>query len=261
MTFETLLVEQHDTVVLVTLNRPTALNALNGQLLAEMSALIAGVAADAGLRVLVLTGSAIERSAPAPTLPNWPSLDAEAGPGTLPPAARLSSEHSSGSVSRRLPRSTGLRSVEAASWPWRARCVLPPTPRSSASPRWTWASFPAFGGSQRLARLVGRGRALDLLLGGHRIGAEEAERIGLINRVVPAADLKTEAMALAQTLAGKAPLAVRYLLDAVYAGADLPLEHALQLEATLFGLSASTADMKEGTRAFLEKRKPKFRGR
>ena len=121
--------------------------------------------------------------------------------------------------------------------------------------------IPGFGGSQRLARLVGRGRALALLLGGHNIGAQEAERIGLVNRVVPAADLKTEALALAQQLAAKAPLAVRYLLNAVYAGADLPLDQALQLEATLFGLSASTADMKEGTRAFLEKRKPEFRGR
>ena len=73
--------------------------------------------------------------------------------------------------------------------------------------------------------------------------------------------LKAEALALSQQLAGKAPLAVRYLLNAVYAGADLPLEHALQLEATLFGLSASTEDMKEGTRAFLEKRKPTFTGR
>ena len=109
--------------------------------------------------------------------------------------------------------------------------------------------------------LVGRGRALGLLLTGQRITAAEAERIGLVNRVVPAPDLRREALALAQTLAGKPPVAVRYILKAVTDGADLTLESAQTLEASLFGLSAATADMKEGTAAFLAKRKATFTGR
>jgi enoyl-CoA hydratase len=120
---------------------------------------------------------------------------------------------------------------------------------------------PGFGATQRLARLVGPSRALELLLGGHRISAAEAERIGLVNRVVPSATLVTEAHALAGALARKAPLAVRYILAAVHEGADLPLERGLAAEAAYFGLAAATDDMREGTSAFLAKRAPEFRGR
>jgi enoyl-CoA hydratase len=120
--------------------------------------------------------------------------------------------------------------------------------------------IPGYGGTQRLARLVGAGRALELLLTGNPISAAEAYRVGLVNRVVPAADLMREAAALAASLAGKAPIAVRYIIDAVQTGGDLPLPAAQQLEATLFGLVASTDDMREGTRAFLEKRPAAFKG-
>jgi len=120
--------------------------------------------------------------------------------------------------------------------------------------------IPGFGGTQRLARLIGAGRALELLLTGEPIGAAEAYRLGLVNRVVPAADLMVEARQLGATIAAKAPIAVRYMLDAVRWGAQLPLSEAQALEATLFGLVASTADMREGTRAFLEKRPPEFKG-
>ena len=260
MTFETLLVEQHGTVVLVTLNRPEALNALNAKLLSEMSALIAGVAADAGLRVLVLTGAGDRAFGAGADIAELVSLDAE---GARHFAA--SGQAVFGALERLGKPS--IAAINGFALGGGCELAMACTLRLAADtaqfgqPEIDLGIIPGFGGSQRLARLVGRGRALALLLGGHRIGAVEAERIGLINRVVPAADLKAEALALAQELAGKAPLAMRYLLNAVYAGADLPLEHALQLEATLFGLSASTADMKEGTRAFLEKRKPEFRGR
>jgi len=260
MTFETLLVEQHGTVVLVTLNRPQALNALNGLLLAEMSTLIAGVAADAGVRVLVVTGAGDRAFVSGADITELASLDAES-------ARRFAA--SGQAVFGALERlgKPSIAAINGFALGGGCELAMACTLRVAADsaefgqPEIDLGIIPGFGGSQRLARLVGRGRALALLLGGHRIGAVEAERIGLINRIVPAVELKAEAMALAQQLADKAPLAVRYLLNAVYAGADLPLDHALQLEATLFGLSASTADMKEGTRAFLEKRKPEFRGR
>jgi enoyl-CoA hydratase len=120
---------------------------------------------------------------------------------------------------------------------------------------------PGYAGSQRLPRLVGRGRALEMLLTGDMISAARAYEIGLVNRVVPAADLRAEAVKLAASLAGKAPLATRYILEAVHHGVEMPLADAQHLETTLFGVVASTEDMKEGTRAFLDKRKAEWKGR
>jgi enoyl-CoA hydratase len=102
---------------------------------------------------------------------------------------------------------------------------------------------------------------MEMLLGGNPIGADEALRIGLVNKVVPAAELMNEARALAHALAAKAPIAVRYILEAAAGGLDMSFEDAQDYEATLFGLVATTEDMREGTRAFLEKRKPEFKGR
>jgi len=121
--------------------------------------------------------------------------------------------------------------------------------------------IPGYAGSQRLTRLVGRGRAQELLLTGDMIDAQEAWRIGLVNRVVPAGLLMEEAKKLASKLAAKAPVAVRYILDAVASGADMPFPEAEDHEATLFGLVSTTEDMREGTTAFLEKRKAQFKGR
>lgn len=260
MTFETLLVEQHGTVLLVTLNRPRALNALNGKMFSELSSLIAGAAIDAGVRALVVTGAGDRAFVAGADITELASLDAE---GARHFAA--SGQAVFGALERLGKPS--IAAINGFALGGGCELAMACTLRLAADtaelgqPEVDLGIIPGFGGSQRLARLIGRGRALALLLGAGRIGAVEAERIGLINRVVPAADLASEAMLLAQQLSAKPPLAVRYLLNAVYAGADLPLEQALLLEATLFGLSASTADMKEGTRAFLEKRKPTFTGR
>jgi enoyl-CoA hydratase len=119
---------------------------------------------------------------------------------------------------------------------------------------------PGYGGTQRLPRLVGKGMALDLLLTGRQIDADTALRIGLVNRVVPRETVVAEAKALAGELAGKAPVAVQYIIEAVGRGLEMPLDKAQFLEATLFGLVASTDDMREGTSAFLQKRKASFKG-
>ena len=120
--------------------------------------------------------------------------------------------------------------------------------------------LPGYGGTVRLPRLVGKGRALELLLTGAIIDAAEALRIGLVNRVVPAERLMDEAEALARSIMDQGPLAVRSVLEAVDAGYEMSQADALLLESTLFGLLSSTDDMREGTRAFLEKRKPAFEG-
>jgi enoyl-CoA hydratase len=121
--------------------------------------------------------------------------------------------------------------------------------------------IPGYAGTQRLGRLVGKGRAMELILRGNQITAQEALQIGLVNRVVPSADLLQECRALAQELAGNAPMATRYAIEAINKGLDMSFAHGCVFEATLFGLVASTDDMREGTRAFLEKRKPQFTGR
>ena len=120
---------------------------------------------------------------------------------------------------------------------------------------------PGYGGSQRLPRLVGQGRALELILTGEMIDAREAHRIGLVNAVVPQADLLRTAMELMRKMLANGPIALGLSIDAVVRGVELPLEDALLLEADSFGLLAATDDMREGLRAFLEKRQPRFTGR
>jgi enoyl-CoA hydratase len=121
--------------------------------------------------------------------------------------------------------------------------------------------LPGYGGSQRLPRLVGKGIALEILLSGDMVSAARAYEIGLVNKVVPGSELIAEAKKIAMTLASKAPLAVRYIIEAVNAGSEMPLAEGQYIEASLFGLVASTEDMKEGTKAFLEKRAAAWQGR
>jgi enoyl-CoA hydratase len=118
-----------------------------------------------------------------------------------------------------------------------------------------------YAGTQRLPRLVGKGRALEILLTGEMVDAQEALRIGLVNRVVPKEKLLPEAEALLRKMLANGPVSLRFTLEAVHAGLEMPLEEAQHLEATLFGLICTTGDMKEGTKAFLEKRPAKFQGK
>ena len=120
---------------------------------------------------------------------------------------------------------------------------------------------PGGGGTQRLPRLIGKGRALQLILSGEMISAQEAYRIGLVNEIVPAADLITRAEAILRKIASNAPIAVKFALEAANKGMDTSQGEGLLLEASYFGLCAATEDKKEGTTAFLEKRAPQFRGR
>jgi enoyl-CoA hydratase len=128
-------------------------------------------------------------------------------------------------------------------------------------PETSLAIIPGYGGTQRLARLVGRGKALEMILTGEPIDAREAHRIGLVNRLAPPAEVDSVAEGLARTLLSRGPAALRYAIRAVHEGLQMTQEEGLSLEAALFGLTCATEDMKEGTRAFIEKRKPVFKGR
>src|SRR5205807_6234635 len=128
-------------------------------------------------------------------------------------------------------------------------------------PEVTLGVIPGYGGTQRMVRLLGKGKALELICTGDRVRAEEAERIGLVNKVVPADQLMTEAEKMARKIMSRGPLAVRAAIEAVMSGSEMPFEEGQFLEATLFGLLCASEDMQEGMKAFLEKRPAEFKGR
>ena len=258
--FDTLTLQRDGAVAIVTVNRPNVLNALNMATLDELERVTAGLAADDAVRCVVITGAG-EKSFVAGADINELAVQSPAG----------GREHALRGQ-RVFARIEGLgKPVVAAinGFALGGGCELAMacTIRIAADtarlgqPEINLGIIPGYGGTQRMTRLVGAGRALELLLTGDQITAAEAHRIGLVNRVVPAAQLLGEAVQLAAALAAKAPIATRYIIDAVNIGSRMSLADAQVFEATLFGLVASTEDMREGTSAFLEKRKPVFKGK
>jgi enoyl-CoA hydratase len=260
MSYETLLVERDGAVALLTLNRPKVLNALNSQTLDELRRAILELKYDEGVRAVVITGAG-EKSFVA-------GADINELAVMTPPGGRehaMAGQHVFDLIE--LMGKPVIAAINGFALGGGCELAMACTLRIASEtarlgqPEINLGLIPGYAGTQRLARIVGRGRALELLLTGDQITAPEALRLGLVNRVVPAADLLAEARKLAFALAAKAPIAVRYILDAVNKGLDMPFAQAQTYEATLFGLVSSTDDMREGTTAFLEKRKAEFKGR
>ena len=259
MTFENLLLERDGAVAVLTVNRPKVLNALNTQTLDELRRAILEVKRDDAVRVVILTGAG-EKSFVAGADINELSTQ-------TPTTGR---EHAiAGQHVLDLVEHLGkpvIAAINGYALGGGCELAMACTIRIAAEtaklgqPEINLGLIPGYAGTQRLARIVGRGRALELLLTGDQITAQEAHRLGLVNRVVPAAQLMAEAKTLASALAAKAPVAIRYILEAVHKGLEMPFAQAQIFEATLFGLVASTEDMREGTRAFVEKRKAEFKG-
>jgi enoyl-CoA hydratase len=257
---EHLLLERSGGVAIITVNRPKVLNALNTATLDELRRTILALKADDDVRAIILTGAG-EKSFVAGADINELAVQS-------PTSGR---EHAiRGQHVLDLIEHLGkpvIAAVNGYALGGGCELAMACTIRLAAEgarlgqPEINVGIIPGYAGTQRLARLVGRGRALEILLTGEPIGASEAYRLGLVNRVVPAAELMTEARKLAELLAAKAPIAVRYVIDAVNNGLQMSFAEAQKYEATLFGLIASTDDMREGTRAFLEKRKPEFKGK
>ena len=260
MTFETLLVERDGAVAVVTVNRPRVLNALNSQTIAELSRAMRELQQDRDVRAIVLTGAG-EKSFVA-------GADINELAVLSPAEGQLHARRGQAAFSEieQLGKPV-VAAINGFALGGGCELAMACTIRIAADtarlgqPEINLGIMPGYAGSQRLARLVGKGRALEILLSGDMVSATRAYEIGLVNRVVPAADLMTEAKKVATALASKAPLAARYIIEAVNHGCEMPLADAEFLEASLFGLVAASDDMKEGTKAFLEKRTPSWHGR
>ncbi len=258
--FDNLLVARTDAVATLTINRPKVLNALNARTLDELERALGACQDDPGVRAVILTGAG-DKSFVAGADINELSVQ-------TPSSGR---EHAlRGQRVFDLIEHLGkpvIAAINGYALGGGCELAMACTLRLAADtarlgqPEINLGIMPGYGGTQRLARLVGRGRALELLLTGDHISAAEAFRIGLVNRVLPPDGLMADAEKLAALLATKAPVAVRYIIDAVNRGLEMALADAQVFEATLFGLVASTDDMREGTRAFLEKRKAEFKGK
>jgi enoyl-CoA hydratase len=260
MTFENLLIARDEATAIVTINRPAVLNALNAPTLDELRRAILELKQDEGARVVIVTGAG-EKSFVAGADINELAVQTPTG----------GREHAlAGQHVFDLIENMGkpvIAAINGYALGGGCELAMACTLRLAADtaklgqPEIALGLIPGYAGTQRLSRLVGKGKAMEMILTGAPIAAEEAQRIGLVNRVVPAAELMAHARALAAQLAKNAPIAMRYIINAVNKGVEMPFAEACQYEATLFGLVASTDDMKEGTAAFLAKRKPEFRGR
>jgi enoyl-CoA hydratase len=256
---ETLVLDLRPPLAVVMMNRPKALNALNAASFAELDTVFAALGADPSIRVILLTGAGGRAFAAGADIGELASTTAEDGA-----AFSLRGQQ----VFRRIETlgKPVIACIQGFALGGGCELAMACTLRLAADdarlgqPEVKLGVIPGYGGTQRLPRLVGRGRALKLLLTGEMISAQEALRIGLVDEVVPAADLMQRAEALALSIAAQAPLAVAETLRVVDEGLELPLEAALRLEAERFGRLCGTADKAEGARAFLEKRAPVWRG-
>lgn len=254
------LTETADRILTVTINRPEKLNALNGDVIEGLRAAFHSAKTDPDVGVVILTGAGEKAFVAGADIATFQSL--------TPILARDYARR--GQVVLDLIESLGKPSIAAINGfalgggcELAMACTLRVASKTArlGQPEVNLGVIPGYAGTQRLARLVGKGRALELILTGDPIAAEEAYRIGLVNRVTEPGELIAACRALATKILGKAPIAIRHALDAVNHGLEMPFEQAELYEATLFGLCVASEDMKEGVAAFLEKRPAKFSGK
>jgi enoyl-CoA hydratase len=261
MEYTALKLEKADGVATVTVNRPEKLNALNYAVLGELKAAFEELAADDTVRVVIMTGAG-ERAFIAGA--DISELNAIEGPVTAAKHARLGQEVAA--RIEKLPKPV-IMAINGFALGGGCELAMAGDIRIAADsaklgqPEINLGIIPGFGGSQRLPRLVGRGMAKLLILSGEHITAQEAHRIGLVDKVVPAASLMEETRKLATTLAGKPPIALAYAKAAIDEGLEVDLDRGCGIEASYFGILFDTEDRTEGTAAFLEKRKATFKGK
>jgi enoyl-CoA hydratase len=260
MTDSPLLISDRGAIRLVTINRPDKLNALNAATLDALQAAFTAAANDPGVRVVVLTGSGQKAFVAGADIAAMAALTPVQGRDFSLRGQRMMR------AVEKMPKPViaMINGFALGGGLELAMCChlrIAADTAKVGQPEINLGLIPGFGGSQRLSRLAGRAATLELCLLGTPIDATRALQLGIVNRVVAAAELETETMKLAEQLASAAPLALRGLLDCVNVGGECGIEEGLEYESAQFGLMFATDDMREGTTAFLERRKPVFVGR
>ncbi len=260
MAFENLIYEKKDGIAWITFNRPKVLNALNRKTVEELRDALTDAKTDEIVRVLILTGAGEK------------AFVAGADIGELSQQTPVNGKEFSlfGQGVFHLLETMGKPSICAINGfalgggcELALTCTIRIASKTArlGQPEVKLGILPGYGGSQRLARLCGKGVAHELCLTGEMISADEALRIGLVNHIYEPAELLPAAEAMAKKIIANGPLAVKFTMEAIERGVEMPLEEGLFLEATLFGVACATEDMREGTKAFLEKRPAQFKGK
>jgi enoyl-CoA hydratase len=257
----TVRVETAQGIRTLTVDRPEKLNALNSAVQEELAAAVAEAEGEEALRCLVVTGAGEKAFIAGADIAELAKL--------TPVAGREHARRGQALLDRleKLPFPT-IAAINGYAYGGGLELALACTLRVASEnakmglPETSLGILPGYGGTQRLSRLLGKARAAELILTSEKgVTAAEAHRLGLVNRVVPAGGALEGAMELARAIGKNGPVAVRYALEAIRGGLEMPLSEGLSYEATLFGLCAATEDMKEGMNAFLEKRPARFTGK
>jgi enoyl-CoA hydratase len=258
--FENITYEVKGSIAYITMNRPKVMNALNRRTVEELNAAFHAAKEDATVKGIILTGTGEKAFIAGADIAELSAIDAyKAGEFSAKGQEVLSFIETLGKPV--------IAAVNGFALGGGCETAMACTIRIAAEnakfgqPEVKLGIIPGYGGTQRLPRLVGKGRALQLILTGDLIGAQDAHRIGLVDEVVPGADLMPRCEAILKQINANAPMAIRYAIDAVNKGVDTDLTSGLTLEAKYFALAAATEDKKEGTSAFVQKRAPQFQGK
>jgi len=260
MAYENLLYEKRDGIAFITFNRPKVLNALNRKTVEELRDALLDARDDASVRVLILTGAGEKSFVAGADISELAQRTAVDGKDFA--LFGQSVVHLLETMGK--PSICAINGFALGGGCEVAMCCSIRLASKNArigQPEVKLGIIPGYGGTQRLSRLCGKGAAHELCLSGEMISAEEAQRIGLVNHVYEPPELLPAAEALAKKIIANAPLAVKYTMEAIERGLEMPQEEGLFLEASLFGLACATEDMREGTKAFLEKRPASFKGK
>ncbi len=260
MELQNLLVSKRNSYAIVTVNRPDKLNALNSETIAELEQVMQELNRDKSVRCIILTGAGEKAFVAGADITRITDLS-EASGKEFSLDGQNTFRHLELMHKPVIAAINGFALGGGCELAMACHIRIASTKAKFGQPEINLGIIPGYGGTQRFPRLIGLSNALHLLLTGEMIDAARAYQLGLVSEVLEPEKLMERAEALASLLAGKAPLAARYILQAVYRGAGTDLDKALNIEATCFGKACATEDMKEGTAAFLEKRKPEFKGK